>query len=291
MKMEEREELFTGWIAECAFRGLILEADTHPSPGLVSPSSRGSHSDMHYEMMIRSALAIEPFFVKFAKIGLESRNADATKVLAFLRKTGIKAERAMFSETNGVNTHKGAIFVQALICTSAGRTRSQPVGPEKVCRTISRMTRGIVRNELEKNRESPRTFGELAYAKYGITGIRGEVERGLPTCLNHGLPGLREGLAAGLDLNDALAHALMHVMSAAEDTNIVKRGGGIQALYCVQERARNALRLGGMTTREGRRKIRLMDSELKKKNLSPGGCADLLGATATLYLLSSSDSV
>ena len=283
------ESLFVGWIAECAFRGLILEANTHPSPGLVSPSSRGSHSDMHYEMMIRSAVAIEPFFKKFAKIGVENVKVEAARVLPLLRNEGLKAERAMFKATGGINTHKGAIFVQALICGVAGRIHSQHVEPEKVCRMISRITRGIVRNELKKNKESQKTFGELAYAKYGITGIRGEVECGLPTCINHGLPGLRQGLDAGLNLNDALAHSLIHIMSAAEDTNIVKRGGGIQALDYVHERARNALRLGGMTTLDGRRKIRLMDSEFKKKNLSPGGCADLLGATATLYLLSSNE--
>lgn len=289
MTKKGSEDLFVGLIAECAFRGLILEADTHPSPGLVSPESGGSHSDMHYETMIRSAVAIEPFFAKFARIGIEGRNMDAKKILPILRRTGLKAERAMFAATDNVNTHKGAIFVQALICGAAGRIGdgSHPINPKKVCKTIAIMTRGIVRTELEQNKmEVPKTFGELAFAKYGIAGIRGEAERGLPSVINHGLPGLREGLDAGLDLNDSLAHALIHIMTVAEDTNIVKRGGGVHALDHVHERANKALKLGGMMTREGRREIRLMDSEFKKNNLSPGGCADLLGATATLYLLS-----
>ena len=51
-----------------------------------------------------------------------------------LRELGIEAERAMFSATHGINTHKGANFAFALILGSCGAflsTGSLPSGPSR----------------------------------------------------------------------------------------------------------------------------------------------------------------
>ncbi|MFR5373245.1 MAG: triphosphoribosyl-dephospho-CoA synthase [Faecalibacterium prausnitzii] len=47
--------------------------------------------------------------------------------------------------------------------------------------------------------ENAATVGQKLYIRYGITGVRGRVEAGLPTVLNVGLPVLEEGLAKGYD--------------------------------------------------------------------------------------------
>jgi triphosphoribosyl-dephospho-CoA synthase len=47
----------------------------------------------------------------------------------------------------------------------------------------------------------------------------------------------------------------------------------------VQARARAALGIGGMFTDEGRAEILRMDRDFICRNVSPGGCADLLAVT------------
>ncbi len=67
--------------------------------------------------------------------------------------------------------------------------------------------------------------GEALLAE-GVTGIRGEAERGFPAVIEVALPCLRKLLSDGAALNDALAETLLLLMTATEDTNILARGGG-----------------------------------------------------------------
>ena len=49
------------------------------------------------------------------------------QILAEIRPLGLLAEKAMFKVTDGVNTHKGAIFFFGLVCTAIGRLLAQKV--------------------------------------------------------------------------------------------------------------------------------------------------------------------
>ena len=108
------------WIGKCAYNALIEEVNTTPKPGLVDLYSNGAHTDMDAETFRRSAEALRPFFVKMAGEGL-SFDGSAEELFMGLRSVGMDAEQAMYAATDGVNTHKGAIFTFGIFCAAAGR--------------------------------------------------------------------------------------------------------------------------------------------------------------------------
>ena len=93
-------------IAHLATQALQAELDTTPKPGLVDKDNNGAHRDMDYALMQRSIDTLHPYFVKLALLGC----ADTLPSHTAIRDAGIEAEKAMLAATNGVNTHKGALF-------------------------------------------------------------------------------------------------------------------------------------------------------------------------------------
>jgi triphosphoribosyl-dephospho-CoA synthase len=88
-------------------------------------------------------------------------------------------------------------------------------------------------------------------------------------------------LAAGLSRNDALVEALLALCAAVEDTCVLARGGPVGLEY-LRTGAGRALALGGTRIEAGRDAVRALDEGLIARNLSPGGCADLLAVTGFL---------
>ena len=79
--------------------------------------------------------------------------------------------------------------------------------------------------------------------------------------------------------------ALLLLFTIVEDTNVLGRAGR-EGLAFLRATAREALALGGMGSPQGRNAIGDMDRLLVEKNISPGGCADLLALAVFLHLLS-----
>jgi triphosphoribosyl-dephospho-CoA synthetase len=198
----------------------------------------------------------------------------------------------MFAATGGVNTHKGLIFSLGVLCAACGMLVSEGkhTSPEACAGRGAEIVRGIVERDFTdagKKKPSERTAGERLYLAEGVTGIRGEAERGFPAVIEVALPCLRKLLSDGAALNDALAETLLLLMTATEDTNILARGGR-EGERNVREAARNALDLGGMRTEEGVRAVREMEVLFTSSRLSPGGAADLLAVTVFLHLMETS---
>jgi len=84
--------------------------------------------------------------------------------------------------------------------------------------------------------------------------------------------------------------ALFVLFTIVDDTNVLGRAGR-EGLDFLRSGAGSALRLGGMTTPDGRGAIRAMASLLVERNISPGGCADLLALTVFLELLGTAGSL
>ncbi|MGB9687004.1 MAG: triphosphoribosyl-dephospho-CoA synthase, partial [Rectinema subterraneum] len=91
-------------------------------------------------------------------------------------------------------------------------------------------------------------------------------------------------LAVGFSWNDALIDTLLVLFSEVEDTNVLGRAG-YDGLAYMRSEAKTAIRLGGMANKKGRDTIRTMDAKFIERNISPGGCADLLAITAFLQLI------
>jgi len=123
-----------GWaraIGQTALAATLCEVAAFPKPGLVDPVSSGAHQDMDYFTFLKSAAALAPYFIEFARLGAARRGAledvsgeilsvSRSNLLPMLRRAGLEAERAMFAATGGANTHKGLIFSMGLLCAAAG---------------------------------------------------------------------------------------------------------------------------------------------------------------------------
>ncbi len=273
-------------VGALARRAMVAELSATPKPGLVDRHDPGSHDDMDVDTLTVSIDVIHPFLVRVAEYagGAEANLGTLTEA----RRIGLEAERAMFAATGGVNTHKGQIFVLTVLLTGAVcrspfpslGTLSDVPSLDRWRAAIRRLTFGIVERELSGlcDQRSGLSHGERLYLAHRVTGIRGEAQAGFPAIFEIGLPAYRLALAAGSAPNDAAVHALLQIMTTAEDTTVIHRGG-IEALQYVRASAQEALSLGDVSTGLGRAYIRRMNETFIARSISPGGSADLLAGT------------
>lgn len=277
----KRENNFADRIGGTAIRALLHEVAATPKPGLVDRSNNGAHDDMDFFTFMASVSALRNTFEHFAEIGAETRGLNPRGAFRHLQRAGLDAEKKMFAATGGVNTHKGAIFSLGLVCGAAGRAAGD-ASPETVCAAAAALCAGICDEAYgaltEAAQTRPPTKGERVFLAHGIRGVRGEAEDGFPSVLRVGLPAYREMKQNGAPENDALVQTLLCLMSSVHDTNVISRRDLAASRY-VRERAAAALVLGGMTTPAGKRAVEEMDRDFIQKNISPGGCADLLAVT------------
>lgn len=285
-------------IGRAALTAALLEVSASPKPGLVGPGSRGAHRDMDYATFLASAAALAPWFSEFARLGRRWRG-PASGLFPALREAGKAAEADMFAATGGVNTHKGLIFSMGLLCAAAGRLAAagRPLEPRACADEAAAIAAGICGRDFSASEGAaapanpasggaarPPTAGERLHRASGVRGIRGEAEAGFPSVLEVGLPRLRASLSAGQPMEPAMIDALLALCAAVEDTNVLGRAGA-EGLAFLRRKSGEALALGGAATPEGLAAIRALDADLIARNISPGGCADLLAATVFLETL------
>lgn len=271
--------------ASLATRALLEEVAVTPKPGLVDRANSGSHRDMDFSSFQASASALWPYWQSCFLWGWQDAHIHGlgqeclrspVQTFAALRPLGRQAERNMLAATGGVNTHKGAIFTLGVLCGAIGRLWTEDKGFAEVQAILdeaSAMTRETLEKELPAARWN--TAGEGLYREYGARGIRGEVADGLPSVRDVGIPTFRALLAQGVDRNHAAAVTLLHLIARVEDTNLLHRGGPKGAAWA-KETAADLLEREPLPSLES---ISALDAEFIRRNLSPGGCADLLAAT------------
>lgn len=269
--------------ARLACQALLYEVAVTPKPGLVDRANSGSHTDMDFFTFQASAAALWPYFETCAQIGIATKNHSPEETFSRLRVPGMMAEGEMLRATGGVNTHKGAIFSLGILCAALGRMGWEYADkPQWLLYECSQMTAGLVEKDFSGlTAETAKTAGQKLYLRHGITGVRGQAEAGFPAVLKVGLPKLEEGLARGLSLNDAGCAALLAMLAATVDTNIISRSD-----YETQQRiALETAILLQRTPFPEDTVLKQMDADFIEKNLSPGGTADLLAMTYFLLFL------
>lgn len=269
-------------VALLAVQSLIDEVHTTPKPGLVDRRNNGSHKDMTLALFESSARALQSYFKSCVQIGQETALLPPEETFPLLRAAGLEAEKTMFSTTGGVNTHKGAIYTLGILCGSVGRLWSaeQPIaGSNDILVECANIVRTSVPADLASAKG--KTAGEQLYLQQGIRGIRGEIAEGLPSVRNIGLPRFEQFLADSFSQNDAGAYTLLHLIANVADTNLYRRGGEAGAQWA----AKAASELLSAVRYPSIRQIEALDDGFIARNLSPGGCADLLAATYFLRKL------
>jgi len=261
-------------LADLAVDALIDEADLSPKPALVDRRGNGAHTDLHLGLMHASALALWPAFKEMAEaardigeIGLPLREA--------VGRIGRDGEAAMLATTNGVNTHRGAIWALGLLVTAAA-LEPQSSGASPVALRAAKLA-------VLDDRYAPRPFshGAQVAQRYGTRGAREEAQLGFPAALQFGLPQLHRSRAAGHGEQNARLDALLAIMTTLADTCVLYRAGE-QGLQAMQSGAQAVLDAGGSASLAGRRRLHELDEHLIALNASPGGAADLLAACLLL---------
>ena len=273
-------ELFAEYIGAQAYLSLQKEVQATPKPGLVDRANRGAHKDMDMRHFFVSANALRPYFVAFAATGYLTRDAAPEETFEKIRPIGIDAEKEMLSATGGVNTHKGAIFSLGLLCAAAGRLSPENWQADALLKECAAMTKGLVQRDFSQL-ETATTFGEQLYLQHGITGVRGQAEAGFPAVLEVGLPIFQKARAKGRSENDALCITLLHLIAATDDTNLIHRSD-LQTQQQIRQEISDLLKEYPLPDMAD---IQALDAEFIKKNLSPGGSADLLALTCLLHTL------
>jgi triphosphoribosyl-dephospho-CoA synthase len=89
------------------------------------------------------------------------------------------------------------------------------------------------------------------------------------------------------DLNVAIIHTFLKVLSTYPDTFIARKAG-IERARWVSSMAEEVLKSGGLKTAEGKKKLNEMDFTLRRESniLNPGTTADIIATALALNLLS-----
>ena len=235
-----------GDLAADALRG---EAALSPKPGLVDARTNGAHTDMDLTLMLRSAETLRPWFCRMVRLGLDGAAP------AQLQNAGRQAEAQMLQATGGVNTHKGALYALSLLRAAMGRQLS---GAQESVFSLAAADAAALAPPVG-------THGSQVRRRYGRPGAREEAMDGFPS-LQALLQATRSQPPLGV---------LLWSMAHLSDSNLLYRGGEA-GLAFAQNEAERILRLP-QTQWEG--ELTALDAEMTRRNLSPGGSADLLALT------------
>lgn len=260
--------------ARAATLALHDELVLYPKPGLVSCQDTGSHTDMDATVFFRSLSCLRHYFRATTLAG--SRGA----AFAELEALGRAAETRMLVRTQGVNTHRGAIFTLGLLCAAAGglQTGSGPRTAQRLRDDLCVRWSSDIVARLHRKRASN---GQQAVQAFGLRGIEQEAVLGFPTLFEVTAPALRQALGSGLSRQAAQLQAFFQTMAVLDDTNLAHRGG-LPGLRWAQAQARDFLERGGMHQTDATSQARTMHHAFVQRRLSPGGCADLLSAACWL---------
>ena len=285
-------------IAHLATQALQAELDTTPKPGLVDKDNNGAHRDMDHALMQLSINTLHPYFVRLALLGF----ADTLPSHAAIRDTGIEAEKAMLAATNGVNTHKGALFSMGLAVVAAAYEEKKAAANKE--------ERG---KEIEEEYLSSLqlTIKALAASFPDTSGTHGSKAKQLSngtTTIKGALDNAREGyeklFAEWLPFYNerrknhdahALHKTLLRIMCDLDDTNVIYRTdvataeevkqearallASFEEAYAAQDKEKCASAIEEKCASAELLALKDMDRRYTERNISPGGAADMLSLT------------
>ena len=253
-------------IAHLATDALRAELNTTPKPGLVDRNDNGAHKDMNLAMMNRSIDALQPYFVKLALLGCNNPMPETEAV----RQLGIEAERTMLNATGGVNTHRGALFSMGLTTLAAAwcMAHGGTVDEKQLQDLMMQIAKGFA--------PTAGTHGNDAVNAHRVTGALDLAKAGYGQLFDIWLPAYRDYLAN--DAETACHRLLLLIISQLDDTNVIHRVGYDQAQQ-VKQQARALLDNYSTAGME------MMNRDFIARNVSPGGCADMVALTVFIHAI------
>ncbi len=258
--------------SKIAKKSMFKEVNLTPKPGLVDRRDNGSHKDMNIGTFYKSIEAIGSFLEKFVWCGYFN---EPKIVFQKLRTVGLDCENAMFKSTDGVNTHKGLIFSFAVILGSIGFLLRQEknINQKNLQDVIKKICKDLIKNDF-KNLKNPKSAGERYFIKTNNGGIRAEARSGYESIFLHILPFFKKYKKI-YKTKKALKLTLLKIICVIDDTSIYNRGGE-KGLKYAKKLSKKIL---NKTPKNLNKTLKNLNKKFRKKNLSPGGSADILALT------------
>lgn len=260
-------------ISKLAVEALLTEAFLTPKPGLVDANDSGSHKDMTLDHFIKSAHSLKDCFSQIAMVS--SRMQISKELRNTIAKIGIEGEESMLCATEGINTHKGAIWALGLISSAAANliTEDRSLTIDDILENVSLL---VSFDEIATNKELS-THGQQVKAKYqDIQNAHDAALEGFPILKHVAYPSFKRFCNEKNDIR--LINVLIEIMSKLDDTCILYRSN-IDVLREIQKLASCIIEAGGISTLEGQILFNNLQSYIDKHKVSPGGSADMLAAT------------
>lgn len=241
-----------------AVQSIKAELDTTPKPGLVDKADNGAHSDMDYNLMLKSIYSLHPYFTELSCLAYNEDVINIDKI----KTIGIEAEKQMLFTTNGVNTYKGALFSMGLVLYAASYLCQQrdKVQEQQLQKTIKLLS--------TKFSQPDDTHGKKVIEKHNIKGALNSAIDGYTLLFDEWLP----FFIKHKNEEHSLIKLLLFIMTNLDDTNIYYRKGE-EVVAHVKQQAQEILDDFLID------RVEKLNREFVKENISPGGAADMLSLT------------
>ena len=303
----------------------LLEVSAHPKPGNVHRLR--DRWGKRFEHFVAGSIAIGPpvreaflrgyrawlegdlssirvgkLVEKAVRLQLRAHSAGNTHLGVIMLFVPIASSIPLWTASSGDVHDIGGALLEVLRSTTSADANALMRGIRLMRPSgLGRPPRGLP-DALRKQRTSM-TLYEVLAASSKWDGVAEELVSGLETCTKVGLPTLVETFERTRDLNVAIVHCFLRLLSHKPDTSIARNVGlakaphasidkavrlGMEEAKRVSMRAREALEAGGLTTARGRELVEGLDRELEAKGPThnPGTTADLTATSIFLALLS-----
>ena len=285
-------------IAHLATQALQAELDTAPKPGLVDKDNNGAHRDMDHALMQLSINTLHPYFVRLALLGF----ADTLPSHTAIRDTGIEAEKAMLAATNGVNTHKGALFSMGLAVVAAAYEEKKAAANKEVrgkereegyLSSLQLTIKALVASFPDTSGTHGSKAKQLSNGTTTIKGALDNAREGYEKLFAEWLPFYNERRKS-YDAH-ALHKTLLRIMCDLDDTNVIYRTNvataeevkqearallaSFEEAYAAEDKEKCASAIEEKCASAELLALKDMDRRYTARNISPGGAADMLSLT------------
>lgn len=265
-----------------------------------------------------SAVAVEPSFARAAKQGIMAydRRISLNEIsLGEIIKDAVISTNAW---QHGGNTLLGTVLLLSPIAAAAGMTLVEREGftLSKLRENIKLVVKSTTASDavavyeainlanpnglidkaptLDVNDpKSKKTILEEGITLYDIfeisasyDSISSEWVENYPITFETGLPYFSQQLMKTGNLNAAIVHTFLKVLSTVPDT-LIARKVSLEKAEEVSDRAEEVLRLGGLTTSLGRKELSNFNKELRRpiNQHNPGTTADIIAAVLAINIL------
>ncbi|MEC9484565.1 MAG: citrate lyase holo-[acyl-carrier protein] synthase [Candidatus Izemoplasma sp.] len=238
----------TAYMTHITIESMIEEVNLYPCFGLVSNKDAGCHKDMNSDTFLASIRALKPFI----KAYLEEDDSKKLKAI------GLNAEKAMFEATEGINTHKGLIFLLGIFLPVLKQAIVSGHSIAHFHNNLTTLANSIV-GDYYNNLKLPQTAGDRSYIDYQTKGVRGIALDGFDVVLN------QPPFNTDYD-------RLLYFMANIDDTTIIHKTS-YETLKRVKKEIKALIEQGGYPHNHAR--YNALSNTYKKAGISPGGSADL----------------